>query len=127
MEEFLLACSKGDIDYVEKFLKDGGDYHYNNDQGFRECCRNGHIDLAKYLFDLGRVDIHYNSDEAFRLSYDNGHRLMAEWIYRLSDVPYLDYFNDDNDNDCDNDCDCGCGDSSSREESSFGDSDSSDD
>ena len=111
--EFLEACAKGDIEYIIKFIELGGDYHYNNDQGFRECCRNGHLESAKYLFACGEVDIHYNQDEAFRISYDNGHKLVAKWIYTLGDVAYVDYFDDS----CDGCC------SSSRDTESFSSSD----
>ena len=95
MKKLILAYCKGDIGYVETFCRNGGNYHYNNDQGFLECRLYGNIDLAEYLFDLGQVDIHYNRDEAFWLSYNKGHMDMAEWIHSMSDVAYWNYFSDE--------------------------------
>ena len=41
---------------------------YNNDYAFRYSCINGHIEIAKWLYSLGGVDIHANNDDAFRYS-----------------------------------------------------------
>ena len=53
---------------------------------FRYSCDYGNIEIAKWLYSLGNVNIHANNDYAFRYSCDNGHIEIAKWLYSLGGI-----------------------------------------
>src|SRR5438309_1422509 len=55
-------------------------------KGFIWNCANDHIDVARWLFSLGSVDIYADDECAFRESCKNGHLNVAQWLYSLGDV-----------------------------------------
>ena len=60
----------------------------------RGACENGHIEVAKWVYSLGGVNIHGYNDYAFRLACGNGHLEVAKWIYSLDDVDIQGYTDD---------------------------------
>ena len=66
--------------------------HADNEYAFRESCRNGHLEMAKWLIGLKliiKINIHAgykNSDNeyAFRWACINGHLAVAKWLVELS-------------------------------------------
>ena len=65
-------------------------------KGFIWNCEKGHLDVVKWLFSLGGVNIHANGEYAFRLSCENGHMDVAKWLFSLgANIPKNIY--------CDND------------------------
>jgi hypothetical protein len=57
-----------------------------NDYVFRFSCKHGDLEIAKWLYSLGGVDIHAGDDYAFRRACENGHLGTAEWLYSLGGV-----------------------------------------
>ena len=43
-------------------------------------CVNGHLEVAKWIYSLDKVDIHANDDDAFRYSCEHGHLEVVEWL-----------------------------------------------
>lgn len=50
-----------------------------------ECCRNGNIVIAKWLFSLNeKINIEYDYDNAFRICCENGNLEFAKWLYTIN-------------------------------------------
>ncbi len=52
---------------------------WNNDY-FQCVCQNGHLEVAKWLYSLGGVNIHASNDYAFIYSCGNGHLEVVKWL-----------------------------------------------
>ena len=57
----------------------------DNDFTFRLRCQNGHIEVAKWLYSLDKIDIHAFEDDVFRYSCQNGHIEVGKWLCTLTD------------------------------------------
>lgn len=57
--EFIEACKKGDLDEAIRLHNLGADIHAEEDQAFKDSCRNGKFEIAKWLRSLG-VTAHDN-------------------------------------------------------------------
>lgn len=57
---------------------------FNN--AFMTSCYVGHIEIAKWLYSLGVINIHMNNDYAFRNSCGKGHIEIAKWLYSLDAI-----------------------------------------
>jgi hypothetical protein len=51
---------------------------------FRRACRNGHLFVAQWLYDLGYVNIHILNGKVFRDVCCQGHLSLAQWLYGLN-------------------------------------------
>jgi len=60
------------------------DEHINS--YFSESCKNGHLEMAQWLYSFGGVDIHANNEKAFRFACYRGHLEVAQWLYSLGGV-----------------------------------------
>ena len=60
-----------------------------DEYAFLWSCENGHLEVAKWLVDLGMqknftpIDIHADDECAFRYSCKNGHLEVAKWLVDL--------------------------------------------
>lgn len=54
---------------------------------FDTLCVNGHMDSAKWLWDLSKdsLDIHRDKEDAFCVSCEGGHMDVAAWLWELSE------------------------------------------
>ena len=79
------SCSVGNIEIVSLLIQYEFNADYNLDfrnnlyhkwnLGFTECCRRGHLDIVKLLFDLG-----IKNDDGFKESCLYGHLEIANWL-----------------------------------------------
>jgi hypothetical protein len=52
---------------------------------------NGHLSVAQWLFDEGRIDIHDRNDAAFIGSSRFGHVSIAQWLQNVGGIDYSAY------------------------------------
>ena len=87
-----IVTEKGYLPLVKLYAYLGVDIHDANDYVFRKAAEDGHLDIAKWLYTLGKrkdeteVDIYAMSEYAFRWAAANGHLDMAKWLYSLGGV-----------------------------------------
>ncbi len=61
---------------------------------FMCCCHNGRIDVAKWLYSLGVIDIHADEDTSFDGSCYNGHLEIAQWLYSMDGKINIHIYNE---------------------------------
>lgn len=88
---FLLSCKLGFISYNKSlFNRYNIDIHANN-KAFELCCKYGHIEIAKWLYDLGekyaygKINIHCCNQLYYRISCERGHFEIYTWLVELSE------------------------------------------
>lgn len=91
--KFEKACKKGYL-YVMNYLSEKSSRYINiHTRGgcwFRLCCKYGHLEAAKWLYQSSQILDHrffegYSCDDnAFCWSCRNGHIDVAKWLYQLS-------------------------------------------
>jgi FOG: Ankyrin repeat len=75
----ILACKNGHLE-VAKFLVDkGAKIHADNDSALQHACSRGHLEVAKFLVDKG-ANIHADNDWALRHACKNGHLEVAKFL-----------------------------------------------
>ena len=50
---------------------------------FITSCKHGHIEIVKWLYSLGNVDIHVYYEEVFRYACKSGNIEIAKWIHSI--------------------------------------------
>src|SRR6056297_1461905 len=91
-EHFINACKKGHFNTAKQLYIDHSnviDIHYNDEEAFRLSCLYGHIEIAKWLIQLGHeegrpIDIHARYESAFCFSCGNGNLEVAKWLIQLT-------------------------------------------
>jgi diacylglycerol kinase len=56
------------------------------DSYFLNARQTGHLEIAKWLYSLGGVDIHAENEDAFRNACLNGYLEIAKWLYSFGGV-----------------------------------------
>ena len=89
---FIRACMNGFLSYGIFLLKEYKiDIHARTECAFRYSCENGHIEIAKWLIQLGesleygKINIHIYNEYVFRHSCENGHIQIANWLIYLGE------------------------------------------
>jgi ankyrin repeat protein len=91
MQTFITLCRDGDLDGLKnKFDKQYVNIHRHNDQGFRESCYGGHINVAKYLINMYKINtnyqiinIHSNKEGSFRWACYYGYFNIVKYLISL--------------------------------------------
>ena len=92
---FLEICINNFLSYgmfIIKEEKNKINIHIFNEQAFKWSCEKGHIEINRWLIQLGesgdygkKINIHSNHEHAFRLSCFNGHIEIAQWLIQLGE------------------------------------------
>jgi ankyrin repeat protein len=79
------VCRSGNLEKLKKLVNSGTD----TQSAFRWACRNGHLNVAKWLLSIEpSIDVRRFGDAAFRSACYNGHLRVAKWL--LSIEPLID-------------------------------------
>ena len=79
--DFVNACKEGRLDKVVELINDEVNVHANNEDGFRSACKNGHLEVIKYLMSLDdKPNIHAYEDYGFRFACKNGHLEVIKYL-----------------------------------------------
>jgi hypothetical protein len=89
-DSFINACKEGNLEKaINIYNKDNPNIHAK-DCAFRLSCKNGHINIAQWLYGLDdKTNIHALDDYAFKSACKNGHINIAQWLYGLEDKPNI--------------------------------------
>lgn len=89
---FLNACKSGDSEVIRQLctpeLKSIADIHSYNNAGFIWACRNGHLEIVKFLTTSAEliaaghtfVDIHADDEAGFHAACDNGYLDIVKFL-----------------------------------------------
>lgn len=82
-EIFINLCKVGNIDKIKEMYSSGNidNNSENIFDGFIECCRNGHLELAKWMHDKLKINIFYRENDPFVESCKYGHLHVAKWLH----------------------------------------------
>jgi len=78
-----------DVSTFQYLLDQGADIHaIANKKVFRWACKNGYLEVAKWLWQLGNeisspINIHAHDEYAFRYACEKGHLEIAQWLHLL--------------------------------------------
>ena len=84
------CISTGKLDACQFYHRRiNNDIHDEDEWAIRECCCRGHLDVAKWLFQMGMqtnspINIHVIEEYPLYLSCVNGHMKIDQWLYQLS-------------------------------------------
>ena len=74
------ACEKGDIKKVKKIIKES----INIGDALLSACINGHLEIVKWLFEIGNNNDNYYLDNGFACACENGHLEIVEWVLEIN-------------------------------------------
>ena len=81
---FVQSCIKGVLCIAKELLQSTQDI--DQQKAFRNACRNGRLEIAQWLWQLGSIDLHSNEESAFRHACRNGHLELAKWLWQLGGI-----------------------------------------
>ena len=97
VSEFTTACYMGDIELVkfwwtyrsDVFTSFIIDMCYNDELLFHKVCENGHLKVAKWLYNLHPYILIDNYTSIFNIAYTKGYLNMLKWVVK-KDPEYLE-------------------------------------
>ncbi len=80
------ACWNGDIILAKKlWLNNKINVNINSELIFRWTCKNGHIEVAQWLWQISpNIRIHIDNEYAFRYSCRYGHTNIVKWLLEIA-------------------------------------------
>ena len=81
--EFVEACKNSNFELIKELFEKGVDIHYNNEQGFVYLCENGELEMAKWLYEHGKIDIHAKYEWALKNACYFGRLEVAKWLVSI--------------------------------------------
>ena len=97
---FIEACKNDNIELIKKIyqlkdwifnIKDETDI-YTEEDALCFCCRNGYLNVVKYICSTNTVDIHEKKEEPFTLACQCNHLDIAKFLYDID--PSIDIYVD---------------------------------
>lgn len=91
-DAFRIVCSNNHLKLVKYFISKTEFYnkiYIPDSELLIDCCRNGHLDIVKFLYQLNEMPDHKISfrlkkNDVFNVSCKRGHLKIAKWIYQLA-------------------------------------------
>lgn len=81
---FVDNCSDDHLNVIKILYNPNINIHDNKEYVFRWSCWNGHLNTAKWLYQLdNKIDIHILKDYTFRVCCAIGQLDVAKWLYSL--------------------------------------------
>lgn len=87
--KFINAARDGQLEVLKQIYARNGvsiNPHYNDDDAFHLACRNGHADVARWIYSLGPVNTRIITNRILASACRNGHLEIAQWLYSLDGV-----------------------------------------
>ena len=84
--EFIDLCQKSnDLETIKRFYNT---HHseIDDEYGFEKICENGNLEIAKWLYSFGGIDIHMDNDFPFRFACKYGHSEIVKWLHSLGGI-----------------------------------------
>ncbi|KAJ3250560.1 hypothetical protein HK103_003390 [Boothiomyces macroporosus] len=86
-EGFTKAAQFGHLELVKLYLRHPRTRTWHSDDiAFRLSCEEGHMDVAQYLYDSGKVQPNAYKNAAAQGAMANGHVIMIDWLRKLPRV-----------------------------------------
>jgi len=83
--KFYEGCKNGHIK-VLKWLKEEVDIHHNEDEAFEISCKCNRLEIAKWLYNLGGVNINTRNSVILKDVIYFGYIEMANWLLSLDEI-----------------------------------------
>lgn len=84
---FIECCETGKLILVKWFWKiyekEIKEYDKSFYEAFEQTCKKGHVDIAKWLMDISKIDISYKNYYIYKYCYKNGNFEIIKWMYDI--------------------------------------------
>ena len=93
-DAFILSCKNGHLEIAQRLQLLGVDIHEEEDIAFRESCDYGHINVVKWLYFNGNVNVRVYNDEAFKNSCNMNRIEVANFLCSIISSYHIEIEND---------------------------------
>jgi hypothetical protein len=94
ISELNKICENNDISKLQYIYDKKIISPHNQQNLFILCCSHGHIEIAKWLYSIGNININIYDEYSFRLACSHGHFELAKWLYNLGHINIHANYND---------------------------------
>lgn len=90
---FIHVCGEGYLEYGKSLIARYPkiNIHYNHEHPFQNCCKNGHLEMAKWLVNLcgtTKINIHKDDNLAVDWACEYGQLEIIKWLVELGESGY---------------------------------------